>query len=251
MVTATELRSTLREVCYKNGGVSFGVASARDADALPPVKVGWTINTVSKRPSDILPGAMSTLVFGVTSTDDVHEVETHIEGDVYEYPGYLLLSRIRKALAECLERHGFKAVYPVEDVSFSSFKAMARLAGIGAFGKNSLIISPEHGPWLRLGVIFTDAVVEPHAPFDADLCRECTLCVDACPVGALRSHVVDDMKCLVGIPEEDRNRSDLRAILDIYQPQLTKRSRVMCTRCQVVCPYTSENRRSRAAVKGI
>ncbi len=210
--------------------------------------MGWTIDAEEDKPREILPNARSAVVFGVESRDDVHEVEYHVEGDTYEYPGYLLLAKIRRDLIDHLKGQGYDAVYPYEDKSFSSFKAIARLAGIGAFGKNSLIISPRYGPWLRIGVIYTDAHLEPDLQFDEDLCGDCRACIEACPVGAIKDYVVDDSKCLVGLTMEDRQRKDLRPVLDAYEPQLTRRARVMCTACQTVCPHTSEERRRKSLV---
>lgn len=220
-------------------------------EALPRARVGWTIDAEENKPREILPNARSAVVFSVESRDDVHEVEYHVEGETYEYPGYLLLAKIRRDLIGHLKGQGYDAVYPYEDKSFASFKVIARLAGIGAFGKNSLIISPTYGPWLRIGVLYTDALLEPDRPFDKDLCGDCKACIEACPVGAIDDHVVDDRKCLVGLSMEDRQREDLRPVLDIFEPQLTGRARVMCTACQTVCPHTSEERRKRSIVGAV
>ena len=244
-----DLKILLRETCLSNGGVVFGVARVEDVEALPRVHVGWTIDTMSKKPSEVMPEARSAIVFGVESTDDVHEVEVYVDDETYEYPGYVLLAGIRNRIAEFLRQRGHRAVYPYEDGSFTSFKAIARLAGIGGFGKNSLIISPGRGSWLRIGIVYTDAVLEHDAAFEEDLCADCTLCIEACPTGALKPYVVDDKKCLVGLSREDRAREDLRPILDAFEPQLTRRTHVMCTACQAVCPHTSEDRRSKCIAR--
>ena len=243
------LKSQLKEICLMNGGVVFGVAGAEDVEDLPRVHVGWTIDAMSKKPSEVMPEARSAIVFGVESTDDVHEVEVYVDDETYEYPGYVLLAGIRNRIVEFLREQGHHATYPYEDGSFTSFKAIARLAGIGGFGKNSLIISPGKGSWLRVGVVYTDAALEPDAPFDEDLCGDCTLCLEACPAGALKPYVVDDKKCFVGLSREDRMREDLRPILDAFEPQLTRRTHVMCTACQTVCPHTSEARRARSIAR--
>lgn len=240
-----DLKSRLKQICLSNGGVAYGVASVGEVEALPRVHVGWTIDAMSKKPREILPEARSAIVFGVESTDDVHEVEVHVDDETYEYPGYVLLAGIRNHLMEFLKKNGHAAVYPYEDGSFTSFKAIARLAGIGGFGKNSLITSPRHGPWLRVGVIYTDAAIEPDAPFEEDLCGDCSLCIEACPVGALKPFVVDDKRCLVGLSRDDRELDEIRPILDRYEPQLTRRTHIMCTACQAVCPHTSDERREK------
>jgi epoxyqueuosine reductase len=62
-------------------------------------------------------------------------------------------------------------------------EAAAR-AGIGFYGKNTLLITRRHGSWVVLGTLVSDQVVEPSPPLDAG-CGSCRLCIDACPTGAL------------------------------------------------------------------
>lgn len=63
-------------------------------------------------------------------------------------------------------------------------KLMAARCGIGYYGKNSLIIHPEHGSWLSILAFTTDAPLDIDQPLDAD-CGSCRLCGQACPTGAI------------------------------------------------------------------
>ena len=75
-------------------------------------------------------------------------------------------------------------------------KAFAVKSGIGWVGKNSLIISPDAGSWLLLGVILLDTELEPDEPL-TDSCGECTGCIDACPTGAIVApYIVDARRCI-------------------------------------------------------
>ena len=72
----------------------------------------------------------------------------------------------------------------------------AARAGVGFYGKNTLLITRNHGSWVVLGTLVTDAEIEPSAPLALD-CGSCRLCVDACPTGALdEPGVLDSTKCL-------------------------------------------------------
>ena len=106
----------------------------------------------------------------------------------------------------------------------------ARRAGIGFYGKNTMLITRDHGSWVVLGTLVTDAEIEPTAPLDLD-CGRCRLCIDACPTGALdEPGVLDANRCLsywtqapAPVPEE--YRAELGA--SVYG----------CDICQDVCPW--------------
>ena len=68
--------------------------------------------------------------------------------------------------------------------------------GVGFYGKNTMLITREHGSWVVLGTLVTDVEIEATPPLDLD-CGRCTLCIDACPTGALdEPGVLDANRCL-------------------------------------------------------
>jgi epoxyqueuosine reductase len=118
----------------------------------------------------------------------------------------------------------------------------AARAGIGFYGKNTLLITRTHGSWVVLGTLVTEADVETSPPLDLD-CGSCRLCVDACPTGALdEPGTLDSTKCLSywtqapgAIPEE--YRAELGA--QVYG----------CDICQDVCPWNRGVEKRRADAK--
>jgi epoxyqueuosine reductase len=106
----------------------------------------------------------------------------------------------------------------------------ARRAGVGFYGKNTMLITREHGSWVVLGTLVTDVEVESTEPLGLD-CGRCRLCVDACPTGALDDPgVLDANRCLsywtqapAAVPEP--YRAALGAT--VYG----------CDICQDVCPW--------------
>ncbi|HEX6664632.1 MAG TPA: tRNA epoxyqueuosine(34) reductase QueG [Gaiellaceae bacterium] len=120
-------------------------------------------------------------------------------------------------------------------------EAAAR-AGVGFYGKNTMLITRRHGSWVVLGTLVTTVEIEETAPLALD-CGSCTLCIDACPTGALdEPGVVDSTRCLSywtqsrdAIPED--YRSELGS--QVYG----------CDICQDVCPWNRgiEKRRRNAA----
>lgn len=67
-----------------------------------------------------------------------------------------------------------------------SFKLAAYEAGIGVYGRPGIIITPEYGPQVNIGVVLSDALLQPSGRLkDFDPCSNCEVCVEVCPVKAL------------------------------------------------------------------
>ena len=113
-------------------------------------------------------------------------------------------------------------------------------AGVGFYGKNTMVITPSQGSWVVLGSLVTTAVVEATPPLDID-CGSCRLCVDACPTGALdEPGVLDSTRCLsywTQAPE---------AIPRGYRAELGHMV-YGCDVCQDVCPWNHAIERRQAA----
>ncbi len=244
----TPLKSRLREACLRDGAVAFGVASVKDVDSLPRIKIRWTINKYTVKLRSVMPGAKSVIVFGIPSMDDSDELEIDRGKGVFSYPGYQPIKVVYRDMVRILSSEGYRADWLNEDTSTTSYKRVAALAGLGAFGKNSLIISPKHGPWLRIGLVLTNAPLRPDPPFNGDLCGRCERCIRACPAGALASYVVSPEKCLVGVTSSEKRSRKTRALLDKFEPKITRNARMMCRVCQSVCPHTTVDRRSATLV---
>jgi epoxyqueuosine reductase len=116
----------------------------------------------------------------------------------------------------------------------------AARAGIGFYGKNTLLITQRHGSWVVLGTLVTDVELEPSAPLTTS-CGSCTLCIDACPTGALDDPgTLDATRCLSfwtqapgEIPVEYREEIGP----SVYG----------CDICQDVCPWNRGVEKRRAA----
>jgi epoxyqueuosine reductase QueG len=235
-----DLKEKLREACRNRGAVAFGIASVDEADALEKIKIGSTVDRWSTKIRSKMPEAKTAVIFGLRSFDDADElvVERPEEGEWY--PGYFPLTHMRRDVLQILRNQGFRA-NPLPDLV--PLKRIAILAGLGVYGKNSVVLSPKYGLWLRLEGVITDAELPIDKPLNKDLCGKCERCVKACPAKALKPYVLDSYRCLVGYGGGSLSKEKMSALRKRFEPRLTPNTYVMCRVCQMVCPFTTAERR--------
>ena len=103
-------------------------------------------------------------------------------------------------IADHLVAKGWRARVVVDDNALVD-RAAAQRAGLGWFGRNSLLLLPGLGSWCVLGSVVTDAPLDPTPPTGpsapAEGCGTCHRCVSACPTGALVADgALDARRCL-------------------------------------------------------
>jgi len=95
-------------------------------------------------------------------------------------------------MAEIIQKVGYSAL-PVpaslrvdneQICSIFSHKLAARQAGFGWIGKSCMLITPEHGPRIRLRSVLTDSPFPAVSQPMEERCGSCQAYVDICPVKA-------------------------------------------------------------------
>jgi epoxyqueuosine reductase len=192
---------------------------------------------VSCHPETLLPGARTV----VSAAHCYYAPEPPLEpgeGRLPRYTWYDGYAVLRERLDDLGRRLGGDYRVLVDANQHVDREAAAR-SGVGFYGKNTLLITRRHGSWVVLGTLVTTVEIEATAPLDAD-CGTCTLCIDACPTGALdEPGVLDATKCLSYWTQAPRAiPEDYRAHLDaqVYG----------CDICQDVCPWNRGIEKRRA-----
>ena len=99
------------------------------------------------------------------------------------------------AVGERLQANGYRAEILSDDNRLVDRAAAVR-AGVGWWGKNTMVLNPKYGPWFLIGSVVTDAPLEISEPMRRD-CGTCSACLPACPTGALVAPgVLDASRCL-------------------------------------------------------
>jgi len=107
---------------------------------------------------------------------------------------YQDLRGVTASLSAHLRRLGYRAEELMDDNRLVDRAAAVR-AGIGWWGKSTMVLAPGHGPWLLLGSVVTDAPLTTTRPMQRG-CGTCVACFPACPTGALGADGLDARRCL-------------------------------------------------------
>lgn len=203
--------------------------------------MAWMTRDPSRRsdPRLVLPGCKSMLSVGMNYYTDNRANEQPGMGRIARYAWgqdyhEVMTQRLAQleakiaALAPGVTTRTYVDTGPIME------KAWAQQAGLGWIGKHSNLVSAESGSWLLLGEILTTLELEPDEPA-TDLCGSCTLCIQACPTGAIvEPYVVDARLCISYLTIE------LRGDRDVIPNELASQmgNHIFgCDDCLDVCPF--------------
>jgi epoxyqueuosine reductase len=159
-------------------------------------------------------------------------------GRLPRYTWYDAYDELRAKLERLGQRLGGNYRVLVDANQHVDREAAAR-SGVGFYGKNTLLITRRFGSWVVLGTLVTDVEIEATPPLDAD-CGSCTLCIEACPTGALdEPGTLDSTKCLSYWTQSEH------AMPEEYREELGAQV-YGCDICQDVCPWNRGVEKRRA-----
>lgn len=136
---------------------------------------------------------------------------------------------VRVELEEIAKELKLENYSVMTDISFFDEKLLAYTAGLGGYGKNNLIISKDYGTNFAIGEILTDKILDYNNVFITSPCKDCTICLSACPTSAITETGFIRSKCISYLTQYISDEFHL------YDKVLNKA--IGCDICQVVCPY--------------
>lgn len=111
-------------------------------------------------------------------------------------------------------------------------RALAVRAGLGFFGKNTLMLDPEHGSWTLLAELLLSLPLPPDEPQAAGQCGSCRKCLEACPTDAFTGpYEMDPRRCISYLTIEQRG-----PIPEVFERRMQGWA-FGCDICQEVCPF--------------
>ena len=197
-------------------------------------EMSYLPRNADKRRDSRLPfeGATTAIVVAMNygGTEPPGPVARYARGDDYHD---IMLDRLAQLHRWIEERVGRRVMgKPYVDTGPLLERDLARRAGLGWFGKNTMLINPRAGSFFFLGSLLVDLALEADPPFATDHCGTCRRCLDACPTGALTEpHVLDATRCVAYLTIELKG-----AIPTELRPGIGELV-YGCDICQEVCPW--------------
>jgi epoxyqueuosine reductase len=142
---------------------------------------------------------------------------------------------LRRAMDAWLEASNFGPDFRYKicvDTSAVLERSWAVLAGLGWIGRNTLLIHPQLGSYVFIGVVFMNREFGSVPARVRDDCGACRRCLSACPVGALSDHDLDSRQCISYLTLEKRGPFEGEKKLHGYVAG--------CDLCQEVCPFNTK-----------
>jgi epoxyqueuosine reductase len=190
------------------GSVYYTPPRESDASSAKPGTVGDASPSSRSQPARIARYAWG---------DDYHDVLQHrLEA---------LVGWMQEQAPEPFEARIFVDKHHVQE------RVFAKHAGLGWIGKNTCLIHPEQGSWVFLAGVAVSLDLDCDAS-QPDQCGACTLCLDACPTGALvDEYDLDATRCISYLTIEHKGPIPVERRAQLGDHVFG------CDICQEVCPY--------------
>ncbi|MEL6857656.1 MAG: tRNA epoxyqueuosine(34) reductase QueG [Pseudomonadota bacterium] len=247
MALETDLRTLALElgfdachICRADEGWQAGARLEAFVEAGYHGSMAWMETTLERRkaPTAMWADAKSAVVVGLNYAPDhnpMSNLERRDDGNISVYARgkdyHDVLKKRLKQLARAFVQSSGAEVKVFVDTAPLMEKPLAQKSGLGWQGKHTNLVSREHGSWLFLGVMLTDADLAPETP-EVDHCGSCSACLDICPTKAFPApYKLDARRCISYLTIEHKG-----PIPETFRAAMGNRI-YGCDDCLAVCPW--------------
>jgi len=146
----------------------------------------FDFRTGGAKPNDLPEGLTNAIVIGQSmDTELIRTAPSALSGTATGL-GYSRDAAVLLGVAQYIRNLGYLAVPSMNDSALAI--PLAIQAGLGEYGRHGMVITPEFGPRLRFGKIFTDLPMSHDRPIEIgvkEFCQQCDRCAEACPARAI------------------------------------------------------------------
>ncbi|NLZ79710.1 MAG: tRNA epoxyqueuosine(34) reductase QueG [Gammaproteobacteria bacterium] len=197
--------------------------------------------TMRSRPAELVPGTLRVISVRMDYLpEDTRMAQMLAQPEQAYISRYALGRDYHKLIRKRLQQLAEKITAAIGPFGYRAFvdsapvmeKPLARKAGLGWMGKNTLILNRKAGSWFFLGELFVDLPLPVDAPQDRDHCGKCSACLDVCPTQAfVGERVLDARRCISYLTIE------LKGAIPVELRSLMGNRVFGCDDCQLVCPW--------------
>jgi epoxyqueuosine reductase len=256
------MKQIIKEAAYKLGIETVGITNKINYSYLEDFLGGrkkknigceFEEQNINKRlnAKNLFPKCKSIIAIGVPygegykipsfSEKGLLSVSSH--GEDYHKRVNLLLNKLAE---EIMRKVDFEYTACV-DTTFLIDKEICKSAGLGSYGKNSLLINENKGSFIYLGYLLTDIETEGDTISEDDICGSCDICVKSCPNNAIfKKGGINPKKCVSYLTQT-------KSYIPLSYRENMGRQIYGCDVCQIVCPKNKEilNRKAREDYSGL
>jgi epoxyqueuosine reductase len=245
-----DIKKFAKELGFSDVGIAHPNLSAYEKPYFQWIEKGFhgemdymiAHGTKRTRPAELLPGTQAIISVRYPYFDPAgHSPIAQLHQSSHAYVSRYALGRdyhklMRKKLQQLaqfiqrqepdLQARAFCDSAPVLE------RPLAKEAGLGFIGKNSLVIHPRAGSWFFLGELFVNLPLPADPPYENQGCGPCTACITECPTQAIiEDGIVDARRCISYLTIEHPGEID-KALRPLMGNRIYG-----CDDCQLVCPW--------------
>lgn len=246
---AQQIKQAAYELGFQAVGITDTDLSAEEPRFFQQVEAGYfgemeymsSHGTKRTRPAELVPGTLRIISVRINNLPSDPQMAQRLAQPEAAYISRYALGRdYHKLIRKRLQQLASKITDLIGPFGYRAFvdsapvleRPLARKAGLGWIGKNTLLLNRQAGSWFFLGELFVDIPLPIDEADVKEHCGKCTSCLTHCPTDAfVDPYVLDARKCISYLTIE------LKGAIPIEFRQAMGNRVFGCDDCQIACPW--------------